>query len=97
MISIIDYGLGNTLAFANIYNRLNIDVSICTTPEQLNIADKLVLPGVGSFDWAMARLNESGLRTVLDELVLEKKIPVIGICVGMQMMANCSEEGASDG
>ena len=97
MISIVDYGLGNTLAFANTYKRLNIDASICTSPKQLSDANKIILPGVGSFDWAMARLNESGLRDVLDELVLEKKVPVIGICVGMQMMANRSEEGVTDG
>ena len=97
MISIVDYGLGNTLAFANTYKRLNIDASICTSPKQLSDANKIILPGVGSFDWAMARLNESGLRDVLDELVLKKKVPVIGICVGMQMMANRSEEGVTDG
>ena len=97
MISIIDYGLGNILAFVNIYKRLNIPVSVVTTPGQLLHAKKIVLPGVGSFDWAMSRLNQSGLREVLDTLVLQKQIPVIGVCVGMQMMANRSEEGESEG
>ena len=97
MISIIDYGLGNILAFVNIYKRLNIPVSVVNTPEQLLHAKKIVLPGVGSFDWAMSRLNQSGLREVLDTLVLQNQIPVIGVCVGMQMMANRSEEGVSEG
>ena len=97
MISIINYGLGNILAFVNIYKRLNIPVSVVTTPGQLLHAKKIVLPGVGSFDWAMSRLNQSGLREVLDTLVLQKQIPVIGVCVGMQMMANRSDEGESEG
>ena len=97
MISIVDYGLGNILAFVNIYKRLNIEVSIASSPQQLEKADKVILPGVGAFDWAMTRLNESGLREILDKLVLETQKPVIGICVGMQMMANRSEEGEMEG
>lgn len=96
-VTILNYGLGNIQAFANIYSRLNIPVTVATAPEQLHGAEKIVLPGVGSFDWAMSRLNDSGLRETLDELVLEKKVPVIGICVGMQMMANRSEEGKLPG
>lgn len=97
MITIVDYGLGNINAFANIYKLLNIRVKIASTTDVLITAEKLILPGVGSFDWAMTRLNESGMRSMLDELVLNKKIPVLGICVGMQMMANNSEEGRLGG
>ncbi|MCW8899122.1 MAG: imidazole glycerol phosphate synthase subunit HisH [Gammaproteobacteria bacterium] len=97
MISIVDYGLGNILAFANIYKRLNIPVRIVSTSEELSTAERIVLPGVGSFDWAMTRLNESGMRENLDLLVLDKKIPIIGVCVGMQMMAKNSDEGHMDG
>lgn len=97
MIVIVDYGLGNIKAFANVYKRLNINAVYASTPEQLERATKIILPGVGAFDHAMRMLNESGLRECLDMLVLEKKIPIIGICVGMQMMANQSEEGVSDG
>ncbi|MGE4578790.1 MAG: imidazole glycerol phosphate synthase subunit HisH [Desulfuromonadales bacterium] len=97
MITIVNYGLGNIQAFANIYKRLNIPVIIATTANDLAGADKIILPGVGAFDWAMTRLNESGMRDCLEELVVKGKRPVLGICVGMQMMANRSDEGALAG
>jgi glutamine amidotransferase len=97
MISIIDYGLGNLKALANIYKRLNIDVEFVKTVEQLKSAEKIILPGVGAFDHAMGQLNRSGMREKLDELVLIKKVPVIGICVGMQMLAKRSDEGKLEG
>lgn len=97
MIAIIDYGLGNIKAFANVYKRLNIPHTFATTPDQLKSASKIILPGVGAFDHAMSMLNKSGLRDVLDDVVLEQKKPVLGICVGMQMMANSSEEGEMAG
>ncbi|AXO13638.1 imidazole glycerol phosphate synthase subunit HisH [Thalassospira indica] len=92
-VSIVDYGLGNIRAFYHIYQRLNIPVEVAATVEQLKSAQKLILPGVGAFDWAMNRLNDSGLRDVLDELVLNRSVPVLGVCVGMQMMASKSAEG----
>lgn len=97
MITIVDYGLGNIKAFANVLKKLNIAFDFADTTEKLAHATKLILPGVGSFDHAMTKLNSSGLRDTLDDLVLEKGIPVIGICVGMQMMASGSEEGKMDG
>lgn len=97
MITLIDYGVGNIFAFLNVYKRLNIPIKIAKTQEDLVYAQKLILPGVGSFDYAMAQLNASGMREKLDELVLEKKVPVIGICVGMQMMGNRSDEGKLEG
>ncbi|MBE1286466.1 MAG: imidazole glycerol phosphate synthase subunit HisH [Alteromonadaceae bacterium] len=93
MITIIDYGLGNINAFANLYKKLDVDVKFAKTVNDLVNATKIILPGVGAFDHAMKTLNSSGMREKLDELVLEKQCPVIGICVGMQMMANSSEEG----
>lgn len=97
MITLIDYGVGNIYAFQNVYKRLNIPTKISKTSQDLKGAEKLILPGVGSFDYAMAQLNASGMRDTLDELVIEKKVPVIGICVGMQMMGNKSEEGKLEG
>ena len=97
MITIVDYGLGNIKAFANAYKRLNIEVRYASTPEQLKQANKIILPGVGAFDHAMRMLNQSGLHDCLNDLVLVQKVPVIGICVGMQMMANTSEEGSGAG
>jgi imidazole glycerol-phosphate synthase subunit HisH len=97
MITIAGYGLGNVQAIANIYKRLNIPATIATTADALRDAERIILPGVGSFDWAMTRLGESGLRPVLDELVLQRRRPVLGICVGMQMLARRSDEGTQAG
>lgn len=97
MITIVDYGVGNISAFKNVFKRLNIPSSIAKSSKDLENATKLILPGVGSFNYAMGQLNLSGMREKLDELVIEKKIPVLGVCVGMQMMGNGSEEGASEG
>lgn len=97
MITIIDYGVGNIYAFQNVYKRLNIPTKIAKTEKDLAGAEKLILPGVGSFDYAMAQLNNSGMREQLDALVLKKHVPVVGICVGMQMMANGSDEGSLEG
>lgn len=97
MIYIIDYGLGNLGAFSNIFKKLNIEARFASKPEDLIEVGKIILPGVGSFDHAMKLLNESGMREKLDELVLGKKIPVLGVCVGMQILGNSSEEGTLPG
>jgi glutamine amidotransferase len=97
MIGIVDYGLGNIQAFLNIYRILNIESVRVASPGDLLKVDKLILPGVGSFDWAVQRLNESGLRDVLEEMVRGRGIPILGVCVGMQMLAHKSEEGRLPG
>jgi len=97
MVTIINYGLGNIQAFYHIYTQLNLPVKIASSVHDLSEAKKIILPGVGSFDWAMNKLNNSGMRHTLDQLVLEKKIPVLGVCIGMQMLAKSSEEGELPG
>lgn len=97
MIGIIDYRVGNIKAFANIYKNFEIDFKIVKNINDFENVTKIILPGVGSFDHAMTSLQNSGMREKLDELVLDKKLPVIGICVGMQMLAKISDEGKLDG
>ncbi len=97
MIAIIDYGLGNVFAFVNVYNRLNIPVVVAKTACDLANATKLILPGVGSFDHAMQQLDRSGMLQPLEQLVLQQAMPVLGICVGMQMLAKSSDEGVLPG
>ena len=97
MITIIDYGLGNVLAFLNVYSRLNIPVSVAKCSSDLIKATKLILPGVGAFDHAMKQLNQSDMRKPVERLVLEQGMPVLGICVGMQLLASSSDEGALPG
>ena len=97
MISIIDYGSGNVRAFLNIYSRLNIEANAVSSVAEVNEAEKLILPGVGSFDWAMKRLNDSGMRDAVEKRVLRDGVHVLGICVGLQIMARTSEEGEMAG
>lgn len=97
MIAIVDYGSGNIHAIANIYRRLEIPAFVASSPADLERADRIILPGVGAFDQAMAHLNESGLRAALNKRVLEDEVPFLGICVGMQLLARRSEEGTLPG
>lgn len=97
MIAILSYGLGNIKAFANIYKGLNIPFAVAEDRATLAAADRIILPGVGAFDHAMLRLRESGLFETLEEAVIGQGKPVLGICVGMQMLALSSEEGEQPG
>jgi glutamine amidotransferase len=97
MICIVDYGVGNIQAFLNLFKRLGVEARRADTQEALSDATRLVLPGVGHFDHAMQRLNDSGLRPKLEELVLGAQVSVMGICVGMQMLAKGSDEGGLSG
>lgn len=97
MIRIVDYGVGNIQAFMTMFKRLGLDAQRADTPQGLEDATRLVLPGVGHFDHAMRCLNDSGMRPALEELVLGNCVPVIGVCVGMQMLAAGSDEGTLPG
>lgn len=97
MICIVDYGVGNIQAFLNLFKRLGVEARRADTPDALSDAVRLVLPGVGHFDHAMQRLNNSGMRPKLEEMVMGAQVPVVGICVGMQMLAQGSDEGNLSG
>lgn len=97
MIYIVDYGVGNIQAFLNLFKRLGVDAQRVCAADSLVDATRLVLPGVGHFDHAMQRLNDSGMRSRLEELVLGSQVPVVGVCVGMQMLAQGSDEGVLPG
>jgi imidazole glycerol-phosphate synthase subunit HisH len=97
MIAIINYGLGNIKAFANIYKKLEVPFLIASKASDLTKASKFILPGVGSFDHAMELLEKSGMHKALEEFVLVRHVPVLGICVGMQILARSSEEGLLPG
>ena len=97
MIHIVDYGLGNIQAFVNMYKRLGVEIVRAKAAEDLRDVKKLILPGVGAFDHAMELLDSSGMRPSLDQLVTQGNVPVLGICVGMQILADSSEEGIRAG
>lgn len=97
MIRLVDYGVGNIQAFLTMFKRLGLEATRARSVEELEGATRLVLPGVGAFDTAMTLLDQSGMRPRLEEMVLAQQVPVLGICVGMQMLASGSDEGALPG
>jgi imidazole glycerol-phosphate synthase subunit HisH len=97
MIHVVDYGLGNVQAFLTLYKHLGIEATRAKTATDLTGASKIILPGVGAFDHAIELLNQSGMRPTLETLVLQDKVPVLGICVGMQILASGSDEGKLPG
>ena len=97
MIAIIDYGCGNLNAFTNSFKRLNVKSKIISKSEDLDGIKKIILPGVGSFDYVIKSFNNSGLREMVEKKVINDKIDVLGVCAGMQIMANSSEEGKETG
>ena len=97
MITIVDYGMGNLGSVFNMFKKIGVASKITSDLDEINLAEKILLPGVGSFDNAMKRLNESGIREVLDRKVLEEGVPVLGICLGMQLLTKSSEEGSEKG
>ena len=96
-IVIVDYGTGNLNSVHKSLNRLGVDSIISSDPQDIDSADKLILPGVGHFGNAMANLRELKLLDALHEAVLVKQKPILGICLGMELMANRSEEGNAAG
>lgn len=97
MIVIVDYGMGNLGSVFNMFKHIGIKALISSEASIINNADKLILPGVGSFDKAIIKIKESGLDIVLNQKVLQEKIPILGICLGMQLLTDKSEEGELPG
>lgn len=97
MIVVIDYGAGNIGSIINMLKRLGVQVEASSNPEVISRAAKLILPGVGSFDYGMNKLIESGLIDILNRKVLVEKTPILGICLGVQLMTKGSEEGTIPG
>ena len=97
MIKVVDYGLGNVSAFLNIFKRQNFAAAPARNADDFRDATKLILPGVGAFDHAMNLLGQSGIRDVLEDHVRVKRVPVLGVCVGMQILGKSSEEGSAAG
>jgi imidazole glycerol-phosphate synthase subunit HisH len=97
MIVIVDYGVGNLSSVSNMLRKAGGDVLISREPADVLAADKLLLPGVGHFDHGMKMLNASGLREAIDSFALELRRPVLGICLGAQILGKGSEEGDAPG
>lgn len=94
---IIDYGMGNLRSVMRMCERIGKSVSVSENPAVITMADKLILPGVGHFANGVKNLKESGVWEVLNQKVLEEQTPILGICLGMQLMARYSEEGEKEG
>ena len=97
MLAIIDYGMGNLGSIQNMLKYLGYKSFISDDPEKISEADKLILPGVGAFDNGMENLNSKGLVEILTRRVLREKVPVLGICLGMQLLSKRSGEGTLPG
>jgi glutamine amidotransferase len=97
MITIIDYGMGNLGSIRNMLKKIGHDSQVTADAAVIETAEKLLLPGVGAFDAGMDNLARSGLVPLLNRRVLENHVPVLGICLGMQLMTRRSEEGTREG
>jgi imidazole glycerol-phosphate synthase subunit HisH len=93
VIVVVDYGMGNVGSIANMLKKVGAKAIVSSQPHEVERAEKLILPGVGAFDAAMERINGSGPRAALDRRVVADRVPVLGICLGMQLLTNKSEEG----
>jgi len=93
MITIVDYGLGNFGSILNMLKKIGVKAEIRSVPDEVAKANKIILPGVGHFNRGMEQIRNSGLKEVLDAKALKEKVPILGICLGMQLLTNSSEEG----
>ena len=97
MITIIDYDIGNVGSIVNMLDYLGIKSNLTRSKNELLNAEKIILPGVGSFDAAISKLNDLGFSELIEQKVKYDKVPILGICLGMQLLLDSSEEGNSSG
>ncbi len=97
MITIIDYGMGNLGSIQNMFKRIKVESQITGDVSTISNAEKILLPGVGAFDSAMEKIENSGLIPILNQKALTEKVPTLGICLGMQLLTRSSEEGKRPG
>ncbi len=97
MIVVVDYGVGNLGSIVNMFKRVGVKAIASSDKDYIAEAEKLILPGIGAFDAGMQKLNERGFVPLLTQLVMEKKIPVLGLCLGLQLMTKRSDEGKLSG
>jgi imidazole glycerol-phosphate synthase subunit HisH len=97
MLTVVDYGMGNLGSIVNMFRKIGVQTMVAVDPAGIERADKLLLPGVGAFDTAMARIEQQGLQELLNHKALVEKVPILGICLGMQLLTESSEEGTRPG
>lgn len=97
LITIVDYGVGNLTSIQNMFKKAGVNSIISNDKIEIEKADKILLPGMGAFDNCMIKFDQSGLRQLIETRVLKDKVPVLGICVGLQMLMESSEEGVKPG
>ncbi len=97
MLYIVDFGVGNLTSIQNMLKKVGCESIISGSGDDISKATKILLPGMGAFDNCMQRFNDSGLRSLVEKKALDEKIPVLGICVGLQMFMRGSEEGVLPG
>jgi len=97
MLTIVDYGMGNLGSIANMLKYIGTKVTVESDIDKIKSASRIILPGVGSYDAAMKTINESQLKEVLNEKALKEQVPILGICLGMQLLTQGSDEGDSEG
>src|SRR5690349_12058924 len=97
MITVVDYKTGNLASIGNMLRKIGVEAQITSDPREIEKAEKIILPGVGHFDFGMRNLHQLGLAKVLDQKVLVSKTPVLGICLGAQLLMKGSDEGTEAG
>lgn len=97
MLAIVNYGVGNLASISNMFKKIGVPAVVTSDAAQIEQASKIILPGIGAFDHCMQQFNASGLRPVVEQRVFDNKVPVLGVCVGCQMLVENSEEGTEPG